>query len=117
MKNKILFLEKRIDFLQERLLSFEKDTGPIYNLLPVRLHDLVPLEHQPSNETFLLVVLVEKENRASVIKVPRNVLIKLSETTKEITIDDYILTDKIAERRLSISRNGKKTKKWVWKLI
>lgn len=110
--NRVLILERKLAFITEKLESFEKNTGPLYYLLPVRVFDLCLIEDQKKDQqAFLLAVLHRpKDTQTNVIKVSRDVLGIIANSTDEITIDDFILTEHLAERRL-------KKGKWVWVLI
>jgi hypothetical protein len=113
-KNEYLFLESKVRFLQEKIESLEKDTGPLYYLMPVRVYDLRLIDDisNPSNISFFLFAVIHRPGdvKANVIKIPRKTLEELARTDKEITIDNYVLTDHIATRRFV-------NRKWVWKLI
>jgi hypothetical protein len=111
MANELLFLKGKIDFLTERLNVLEKNTGPQYYVIPVKVYDLVPVYNQKKKQDYyLLAVLSSKISKtANVIKVSKEILKKIIKA-KEITFDDFIVTENIAERRLN---DGK----WVWKII
>lgn len=114
MDNRVVILERKLAFLSEKLESLEKNTGPLYYILPVRVFDVCLVENQEigsDTQSFLLAVLHNaKDTKVNVIKVSRDVLKKIAYASNEINIDDYILTEKIAERRL-------KKCEWVWMLV
>jgi len=108
----ILFLKSQVAFLGEKLHALEKSTtSPLYHLLPVRVFDLCLIDGQKKKQaTYQLAVLRTcKDTRTNVIKVSRDVLRQIADS-EEITIDDFVMTERLAERRLS-------EKRWVWRLI
>lgn len=110
-KNEIFLLERKVAFLEEKLHSFEKNTGPLYYLIPVRVFDLQPINDQDDPQTFLLAVINnQRDTRANVIKVTRQVLAEILEGDDLVTFDDYVMTDHMAEKRM---RRGE----FVWDLI
>ena len=110
MKNKVIFLERRLAFIEEKLRMYENAKGPIINTIPVRLYDAVPLfEQNVKTGGFLLVLVVRKnDNRCPIIKISENVLKELAFSDTEITINDYIHTETFAEKTIHNNQ-------WIWK--
>lgn len=109
MLNRIILLESRQRFLEDKIKSLEQDTGPVYLTLPVRVFDLFPVYQMKKGEYWLVILNNKHSQEGNVIKVSRDVMEELLED-KVVTISDYIMTDKIA-RRCFIN------KRWVWQLI
>jgi len=112
-RNKIIFLERRLAFIEDKLKMYENAKGPIINILPVKVYDIVPLHEQDlnSNNVFFLIVLVIRKNdkRCPIIKVSEKVFREISLSDNDITIDDYIHTETFAEK--TIDNNNE----WIWK--
>lgn len=108
MLNRILFLESRQRFLEEKIQSYEKDTGPIYYTLPVKVYDVYPVINK-ENRYYLVIINKPTSQEGNIIEVSRDVMEKLVKY-KTVTIDDYVMTDKIARRKLI-------NKKWEWQII
>lgn len=104
----IIFLERRIAFLEEKIESYENATSSIVNTLPFNIKDIDVINH---DKMFLSLVLIknEKSKRCPVIKVPKE-HIQLQINNENLHITEYINTNKHAE--ISFCNN-----KWVWKFI
>lgn len=111
---RLILLERQIAFLTDRLSSIESDAGPIYDLLPVRVHDIFPVSNQSADGAELMMVVLHTStaNDGPVIRVSRQTAQALAETPdgQTLTFSDYVLTDRIARRRL-------KNRRWVWELV
>lgn len=112
--NPLIFLERRLDYLEDKLKSYENIQGPIINTLPVKIYDIVPLEKKSQcyKPFFFLIVLIvrEKDKRCPIIKVSREILTDIINSEDVITIYDYLHIENFAEKTLD------KYNEWVWKL-
>ena len=50
----MIYLERRIAFIEDKLKFYENSNGPINNTLPVKLYDIAPL-NKHENRTFFLL--------------------------------------------------------------
>lgn len=111
MTNQLLLLERKLAFLEEKVISLEKNTGPLYHLIPVRIFDLQPIADQDDPQSILLAVINnQRDTKANVIKVSLETLESMLKEEDLVTFDDYIMTDHIAEKRM-------RQNKFVWDLI
>ena len=71
-QNQITFLERRLAFIEDKLKMYENAKGPIINILPVKIYDMIPLHNQDSHNCkgvfFLIVVIRKNDKRCPIIK-------------------------------------------------
>lgn len=111
VQNQMIYLERRIAFIEDKLKFYENSNGPIINTLPVKLYDIAPLNTQ-ENRTFFSIVLIISQNdkRCPIVKVSRQIFSNLAFSNEtEITIYDYLNTNQFAEKTI-INNN------WIWRI-
>lgn len=114
-RNKIIFLERRLAFIEEKLKSYENAKGPIINILPVKIYDMVPLNDQDfynEKDVFFLIVLIIRKNdkRCPIVKISEKVLKDILISEDNITIYDYIHTEMFAEKTID-------NDEWIWNVV
>lgn len=110
-RNRMIYLERRLAFIEDKLKTYENAEGPIVNILPVKVYDIIPLYEQTSTTkgSFLLVLFIRRnDKRCPIIKVSEKTLKQLAYSEETITIDDYIHTETFAEKTIC-------ERKWIWK--
>jgi len=112
-KTELVFLERRLAFLEDKLKSYENTQGTVINTLPVRICDMVPLEKQDEQPFFLMVLIIRKKDkhchRCPIIKIKREILEELVTSEETVTIYDYLHLEKFAEKMLA-------NREWIWAL-
>ena len=108
-KNKFIFLERRLAYIEDKLKFYENAKGPIISTLPVKIYDIFPLEKQQYKPVFFLIVLIIKKNdkRCPIVKIPKQTFINLAYKKSSVTIYDYLHTDEFAGK--TIHNN-----EWIW---